>query len=53
MYKKMNIHAGINDEDIINFMKKVKDDVEIEDRKYIKKKRVNLIINQKKINKPI
>jgi len=37
--KKMNIHAGINDEDIINFMKKVKDDVEIEDRKYIKKKK--------------
>ena len=48
--KKMNIHAGINDEDIIQFMKKVKDDVEIDDRKYIKNKK-NEFNNQSEENK--
>ena len=37
--KKMNIHAGITDEDIIKFMEKVKKEVEMEDIKYINNKK--------------
>ena len=37
--KKMNIHAGINDEDIIKFMKNVKDIVDAEDKRMLKAKK--------------
>ena len=36
---KMNIHAGINDEDIIKFMKNVKENVDAEDKRMFKAKK--------------
>ena len=37
--KKMNIHAGITDEDIINFMKEVDEDVKTEDKLMLREKK--------------
>ena len=37
--KKMNIHAGISDDDIISFMKKINDDVAREDSKILENKK--------------
>ena len=37
--KKMNIHAGITDQDIINFLENTKEEVSLEDRKLLKKKK--------------
>ena len=37
--KKLNVHAGITDEDIINFMKNVQDNVNAEDKRMINAKK--------------
>ena len=51
--KKMNIHAGITDEDIIDFMKEVDEDIKTEDKLLMKEKKIGSKANQKMIKRPI
>ena len=48
---KMNIHAGITDEDIVKFMKTVKENVDAEDKRMIKQKKNEFESQNEKIKK--